>query len=151
MEGFTEDMAYSQNYLAVKDEIERMIAGKEHNTAAINQLFIDKVRKTVDAGLADDEIYLTDILSPEMLDKESAICKALYQCLEKNDLTKGWVPIHPMKLHYSPLDMVVPHENSLAMLEAFGESAVTLEQSSIPADHTTTCSLWMIELFGKGF
>lgn len=151
MEDFTEDMAYSQNYLAVKDEIERMIAGKEHNTAAINQLFIDKVRKTVDAGLADGEIYLTDILSPEMLDKESAICKALYQCLEKNDLTKGWVPIHPMKLHYSPLDMVVPHENSLAMLEAFGESTVTLEQSSIPADHTTTCSLWMIELFGKGF
>ena len=151
MEGFTEEMAYSQNYLAVKDEIERMIAGKEHNTAAINQLFIDKVRKTVDAGLADDEIYLTDILSPEMIDKESAICKALYQCLEKNDLTKGWVPIHPMKLHYSPLDMVVPHENSLAMLEAFGESTVTLEQSSIPADHTTTCSLWMIELFGKGF
>lgn len=151
MEGFTEEMAYSQNYLAVKDEIERMIAGKEHNTAAINQVFIEKVRKTVDASLADGEIYLTDILSPEMLDKESAICKALYQCLEKNDLTKGWVPVHPMKLHYSPLDMVVPHENSLAMLEAFGESAVTLEQSSIPADHTTTCSLWMVELFSKGF
>lgn len=56
-----------------------------------------------------------------------------------------------MKLHYSPLDMVVPHENSLAMLEAFGESTVALEQSSIPADHTTTCSLWMIGLFGKGF
>jgi hypothetical protein len=47
--------------------------------------------------------------------------------------------------------MVVPHENSLAMLEAFGESAVTLEQSSIPADHTTTCSLWIVELFSKGF
>lgn len=151
MEGFTEEMAYSQNYLAVKDEIERMIAGKEHNTAAINQVFIEKVRKTVDASLADGEIYLTDILSPEMLDKESAICKALYKCLEKNDLTKGWVPVHPMKLHYSPLDMVVPHENSIAMLEAFGESAVTLEQSSIPADHTTTCSLWMVELFSKGF
>ena len=151
MEGFTEEMAYSQNYLAVKDEIERMIASKEHNTAAINQVFIEKVRKTVDASLADGEIYLTDILSPEMLDKESAICKALYQCLEKNDLTKGWVPVHPMKLHYSPLDMVVPHENSLAVLESFGENIVTLEQSSIPADHTTTCSLWMVELFSKGF
>lgn len=151
MEGFTEEMAYSQNYLAVKDEIERMIASKEHNTAAINQVFIEKVRKTVDASLADGEIYLTDILSPEMLDKESAICKALYQCLEKNDLTKGWVPVHPMKLHYSLLDMVVPHENSLALFEAFGENIVTLEQSSIPADHTTTCSLWMVELFSKGF
>ena len=151
MKGFTEEMAYSQNYLAVKDEIDRMIAGKEHNTAAINQLFIEKVRKTVDANLADGEIYLTDILSPAMLDKESPICKALYQCLEKNDLTKGWTPVHPMKLHYSSQDMVVPQENSLAILEAFGEDIVTLEHASFPADHTTTCSLWMVDLFSKGF
>ena len=56
-----------------------------------------------------------------------------------------------MKLHYSSQDMVVPQENSLAILEAFGENIVTLEHASIPADHTTTCSLWMVELFSKGF
>ncbi len=151
MEGFTEEMAYSQNYLNVKGEIDRMVAGKEHNTAAINQLFMDKVKKTVDASLAENEIYLTDILSPAMLDKESGICKALYRCLEKNDLTKGWSPVHPMKLHYSTQDMVVPRENSLAILEAFGEEIVTLVKSPIPTDHTTTCSLWMLELFSKGF
>ena len=151
MDGFTEDMIYSQNYLAVKSEIDNMIAGKKHDTSAINQLFIDKVKQTTDATLADNEIYLTDILSPAMLDKESPICKALYRCLEKNDLTKGWTPIHPMKLHYSSLDQVVPKENSLAILEAFGEEIVTLEHSAIPADHTTTCSLWMVELFSKGF
>ena len=151
MNGFTEDMAYSQNYLAVKAEIDSMIAGKEHNTAAINQVFMEKVRKTVDANLADNEIYLVDILSPEMLNKESALCKTLYLCLEKNDLTKGWTPVHPMKLHYSPLDAVVPQENSLAIQEAFGSDVVKLEQSSTPADHTTTCSLWMVDLFSKGF
>lgn len=151
MNGFTEDMAYSQNYLAVKAEIDSMIAGKEHNTAAINQVFMGKVRKTVDANLADNEIYLVDILSPEMLNKESALCKTLYLCLEKNDLTKGWTPVHPMKLHYSPLDAVVPQENSLAIQEAFGSDVVKLEQSSTPADHTTTCSLWMVDLFSKGF
>jgi hypothetical protein len=151
MEGFTEEMVYSQNYLAVKSEIDGLIAGKTHNTAEINQVFIDKVRKTVDASLADNEIYIADILSPEILDKESPICKALYQCLEKNDLTKGWTPVHPMKLHYSSNDMVVPQENSLAILEAFGENIVTLEKSPLPTDHTTTCSLWMVELFSKGF
>ena len=151
MKGFTEDMVYSQNYLAVKAEIDRMIAGKEHNTAAINELFINKVRKTVDANLADGEIYLSDILSPEILDKESPICQALYQCLEKNDLTKGWTPIHPMKLHYSPFDAVVPQENSHAILEAFGTEKVTLQESSLPVDHATTCSLWMVDLFGTGF
>ena len=151
MDDFTEEMVYSQNYLAAKSEIDSMLASKEYNTAAINQVFIDKVRKSVDANLAEGEIYLTDILSPAMLDKESDICKALYRCLEKNDLTKGWTPVHPMKLHYSSLDAVGPQENSLAILEAFGEDIVTLEHSSIPADHTTTCSLWMVDLFSKGF
>ena len=151
MEGFTEEMAYADSYLAAKTEIEGMLAAKEHNTAAINQVFIDKVRKTVDAELADGEIYLTDILSPAMLDKESPMCKAFYQCLEKNDLTKGWAPVHPMKLHYSPYDAVVPQENSLAIFEAFGADVVTLQESALPVDHATTCSLWMVELFGTGF
>ena len=151
MEGFTEEMFYSQNYLAIKSEIDGLIEGKRHNTSEINQVFIDKVRKTVDANLAENEIYLTDILSPEMLDKESPICKALYLCLEKNDLTKGWSPTHPIKLHYSSKDKVVPHENSLAIHEAFGDGVVTLEPSPVSADHTTTCSLWMVELFSKGF
>ena len=128
-----------------------MISNKKYNTAAINQVFIDKVRKTVDANLSDNEIYLTDILSSEMLNKESAICKAIYRCLEKNDLTKGWTPIHPMKLHYSPIDDVVPQENSLAMLEAFGDNIVTLELSSSPTNHIATCSLWTINLFSNGF
>jgi hypothetical protein len=114
-------------------------------------VFLDKVRKTVDANLAENEIYLADILSPEMLDKESPLSKAFYVCLEKNDLTKGWTPVHPMKLHYSPFDAVVPQENSLAILEAFGEDIVTLVQSPLPVDHATTCSLWMVDLFATGF
>ena len=151
MKEFTEEMAYSENYLAIKSEIDSMLASKKHDTSAINQVFIDKVRKTVDVNLAENEIYLIDILSHEMLDKESPICKALYQCLEKNDLTKGWTPVHPMTLHYSTRDMVVPQENSLAMLEAFGENIVTLNKSPLPVDHTTTCSLWMVNLLSSGF
>lgn len=151
MKGFTEEMAYADNYLTVKAEIEAMIASKEHNTAAINQVFFDKVRKAVDDNLAEGEIYLTDILSPEMMDKESALSKAFYRCLEANDLTKGWTPIRPMKLHYSPYDAVVPQENSFAILEAFGADIVTLQEQALPVDHATTCSLWMVELFSTGF
>ena len=151
MKGYTEDMVYSQNYLAVKSEIDEMFASKKFTTAEINHAFVDKVRKTVDSTLADNEVYLVDILSPEMLDKASPICKALYLCLEKNDLTKGWTPVRPMKLQYSPFDAVVPGENSLAMLDAFGTSVVTLQKSELPVDHATTCSLWMVELFSTGF
>jgi hypothetical protein len=148
MHGFTEDMAYSQNFLAIKPEIDRMIASKEHHTATINQVFFDKVRKTVDDSLGNNEIYLTDILSPDILNKESPICKALFLCLEKNDLTKGWSPVHPIKIHYSLQDKVVPQENTLAILKAFGKG-ITLEPA-LSTDHTTTCSLWMLELLNKG-
>ena len=86
-----------------------------------------------------------------MLDKDSNICKAFYRCLEKNDLTKGWTPTHPMNLHYSPYDAVVPQENSLAILEAFGADIVTLQVQAIPVEHATTCSIWMLMLFSKGF
>ncbi len=151
MGGFTEEMAYSENYLAARKEIEEMIASKKHNTAAINQVFLDKVRKTVDNNLAADEIYLSDILSPEILDRDSPLCKAFYLCLEQNDLTKGWTPVHPMKLHYSPFDAVVPQENTLAIFEAFGADIVTLQKSELPVDHATTCSLWMVDLFSTGF
>lgn len=150
MDGFTEDMVYSQNYLTYKSEIDRMIADKKHDVSAINQMFIDKVRKTEDTTLADDEIYLTDILSSTMLDKDSPIRKAFYNCLEKNDLTIGWLPIHPIKLHFSSHDMVVPQENTFAILKAFGNDVVTIKQSTTPADHTTTCSQWMLELLSNG-
>lgn len=151
MSGFTEDMVYADSYLAHREEIEQMVASKMYDTAAINQVFIDKVRTSIDDTLADNEIYLADILSSEMLDKESPLCKAFYRCLEKNDLTYGWTPKHPMKLHYSPMDAVVPCENSHAILEAFGTDMVTLQESTYPVDHATTCSLWMVELFSAGF
>ena len=128
-----------------------MIASKKHNTAAINQVFLDKARKTVDNNLAADEIYLSDILSPEILDRDSPLCKAFYRCLEECDLTKGWTPVHPMTLHYSPYDAVVPQQNTIAIHAAFGDDIVTLQESLLPVDHATTCSLWMLSLFSKGF
>lgn len=149
--GFSEEMAYAQNYLAARNEIEGMIASKEYDTDAINKVFLEKVRKTVDANLADNEIYLTDLLSPAMLNKESALCRAFYRCLEECDLTEGWTPIHPMNLHYSPFDAVVPPQNTIAIHAAFGDDIVTLQESLLPVDHATTCSLWMLSLFSKGF
>ena len=151
MEGFTEEMVYSDNYLTAKQEIDRMIASKEYDTAAINRIFLEKVKKRNDGDIAGNEIYLSDILSPAMMDKESDIAKAFRLCLLKNELTRGWQPQHPIKIHYSAADKVVPHENALAVQEAFGDKIVTIEETAMPADHTTACTLWMTELFSKGF
>ena len=148
---FTEEMVYSPNYLAVKAKIDEMIASKEYTTGEINEVFINEVKTIKDSYLASNEIFLIDFLNSEMLDPEAPIRKALYRCLELNDLTKDWTPVHPMKLHYSPLDEVVPMENSFAVLEAFGSDMVTLQQAIFPVDHVSTCGLWMLDVFTNGF
>lgn len=149
MNGFTEEMMYSNTYLEVKNQIDEMISGKQHTTTEINRFFMENVKKTVVDGLAEDEILLTDILSAEMLNPNSDIMKALYSCFEKNDLTKGWTPVRPIKLHYSTGDRIVSSDNALAIKEAFDDKVI-LTPTSVPMEHMATCAFWMFSLFLMG-
>ena len=38
-----------------------------------------------------------------------------------------------------------------AAIKDIGDEIVTLVNSGLPTDHTTTCSLWMIGLLSQGF
>lgn len=149
MEGFTEDMMYSQTYLQVKDQIDAMISAKQYTTAEINLFFIENVKKTFADGLAADEILLSDILSSEMLNPDSDIMKALNSCFVRNDLITGWTPVHPVKLHYSASDRIVSPANSLAVKDAF-ESKVTLTETATPMEHLVACAMWMFTIFLMG-
>ena len=108
------------------------------------------MRLVEDEDLADDEIYLTDIFSDVMFDKDSDFVNDLYKCLDKNDLTKGWTPRHPIKIFYSKGDRTVPYENSVAVYDAFGSDVVTVVETPDPVDHFMTCGLWMVKLFIEG-
>ena len=149
MDGFSEEMMYSNTYLEVKNQIDEMISSKQYTTAEINLFFMENVKKTFADGLADDEILLVDILSDDMLNPHSDIMKALNNCFDNNDLIKGWTPVHPIKMHYSTGDRIVSSYNALAAKEAFG-SKVTLTPTSTPMEHMAACAMWMAGIFMMG-
>lgn len=136
---------YSENYLEHKAVIDEALQNKQYTTAQMNSLCVEHLKVSMADDLYVSEILLEDILSPQLMDTESEVCKALFECLRKNDLTSGWTPVHHMKLYYSTSDEVVPHENALDAFEAFGADKVTLTKG-LPMNHGTCCALWMLDV-----
>ena len=146
---YTEADMFSEAYLQIKETISQMLESKDYTTAEINAVFLENLRITVDENLAENEIYLKDMLNDVMFDNESEFVKDLFKCFDKNDLTKGWNPTHPIKLYYSTADEVVPYENSLAVKEAFGDKVTTFEADA-PLGHVEATLMWMIKVFTEG-
>lgn len=128
-----EEDFYSEAYLNVKDEMDKLIADKKTNSEDL----IAKLKKL----LGKDKISVKDILSKDGLDKNSEMTKALYQCLDKNDLTTGWTPTHTIKLYHSRNDDIVPYSNAEAVVNAFGTDKVKLFHSWW-VGHVKTCLKW---------
>lgn len=143
MSGLSEEDFYSDAYLAIKPQIDAMLEGKKHTTNEINAVFFD--------NLADEtgKLRVESILSPVAMDVNSPMAKALALCFQKNDLTKGWKPVRPVKFYHSKHDNVVPYENVEAAVEAFGDIA-TLQTATENLDHTTSCAMWMLSIFMGG-
>lgn len=146
---YTGEEMFSGAYLQVKETIDQMVASKEYTTSEINEVILEKLRVTVDENLAENEIYLSDMLNEIMFDNESELVKDLFKCFDKNDLTKGWTPTHPIKLYYSTADEVVPYENSLSVKEAFGDKVTAIEAEA-PLGHVEATLMWMIQIFVGG-
>ena len=141
---FDESRFYSERFLEHKEVLDAALDSRKYTTSEMNDLYFSFLMpegEETTGGL----LRIEDILSAEIMDKDSEICKALYECLEKSDLIKGWIPVKPMKLYFSYSDSVVPAENTLAVFDAFGESKVTLEPSLL-MDHTLNCVYWMLDV-----
>lgn len=147
---YTEEMMYSENYLQMKDSIDAMLESKNYTNSEISKVFLENVRITVDENLANDEIYLSDLLSDVMFDESSEIVKDLYKCLEKNNLTQGWSPAHPIKLFYGKGDRIVPYENSILVHETFGSDKVSLIEADETLDHQAVTVMWMLSVLLGG-
>jgi len=145
-----EEDFYSEAYLKHKSVVDYMISSKEYASSAINKEIFKMFPHKGEAGIKDGEqIWLTDMLNPEVTNPESAMSKALFKCLDKNDLTKGWQPVHPIHLYHGKSDTYVGFANSEAVVAAFPDKA-TLDISMIGTDgHLFTCAKWM-EKVGNG-
>ncbi len=128
-----EEDFYSEAYLKIKDQMDKLIAAKETDSKAL----IAKLKQL----LGKDKISVKDMLSEAALNKDSEMTQALYKCLDKNDLTTGWTPSHLIKLYHSKTDDIVPYSNAEAVVNAFGEDHVALFNSYL-ANHVGTCLKW---------
>ena len=139
-----EEDFYSEAYLKHKSVVDYMISSKEYASGPINKEICKIFPHKGEAGIKDGEqIWLTDILNPEVINPESAMSKALFECLDKNDLTKGWKPVHPIHLYHGKNDTYVGFANSEAVMAAFPDMA-TLDISMAGTDgHLMTCIKWM--------
>lgn len=146
-----EDDFYSETYLQRKSDIDLMISSKEFTTGEVNSVIFQMFPHTGETDIKPGkQIYMTDILSPEVCDANSEKSKALFQCLERNDLTKGWTPAHPIHLYHGKTDVIVSYANSEAVMEAFPGKVTLEEPDRLFADHIKTCILWMLSVtFGK--
>ena len=146
-----EDDFYSETYLQHKSDIDLMISSKEFSANTINSVIFQMFPHTGETGIKPGEqIYMTDIVNPEVCDMNSEKCKALFQCFERNDLTKGWTPTHPIHLYHDKGDTYVSYANSEAVVEAFPDKATLKEPDHVYADHIKTCVFWMLSVaFGQ--
>lgn len=142
MSGWSEEDFYSDDYLAIKPQIDAMLESKKHTTNEINAVFFE--------NLADEtgKLRVERIFSPEAMDVNSSMSKALAICFAENDLTKGWKPVHPVKFYHSKDDNVVPYENVEAAIASFGTIATL--QAAEELDHTSSCAMWMLSIFMGG-
>jgi len=146
-----EDDFYSETYLQHKSDIDLMISSKEFSANTINSVIFQMFPHTGETGIKPGEqIYMTDILNPEVCDMNSEKTKALFRCFERNDLTKGWTPTHPIHLYHDKGDTYVSYANSEAVVEAFPDKATLKEPDHVYADHLKTCVFWMLSVaFGQ--
>lgn len=144
MGNWSEEDFYSDEYNKIKPLVDAALADKKHTTGEVNAIFFEHLG--VDGG---NKVAVGDILSSEAMNVNSPMAKALALCFEKNDLTKGWKPVHLVKFYHSKDDNVVPYENVEAALASFGTIA-TLQTASEGVDHTSSCAMWMLSIFMGG-
>ena len=130
-----EEDFYSEKYLAIKDDMDRLIAAKQTPSKPL----IDSL-KVLLKNTTDCTISVNDLLSDSALCKTSEMTRALYACLDKNDLTTGWTPTHLIKLYHSKEDDIVPFSNAEAVVSAFGDNVSLFR--SYWVGHVATCTKW---------
>ena len=92
--------------------------------------------------------YMTKLAKGEELPDYEEM-NDLISALESNNLTKGWIPQHPICLFHSMRDTVVPYPNCVNARDVF-HSMVTLYVLDIytSKDHVKACADFMFNAWG---
>ena len=132
---YKEEDFYSEKYLKIKNIMDGLFASKEFSSSKVNSKLCDAL------GIKGSSVPLKDVLSDSILDMNSQIAKDFFKCLEKNDLTTGWSPVHEIQIFQSKGDEVVPYANAEKLKQAFPDKVKevkVLEETG----HLAACVFW---------
>lgn len=134
--GISPEDYLSEEFLFTKPFVHARM--KDLSSSDFNQLILTKTHNRADPAT---------LFSPQALDTTTAAMRALRTAFDRNDLTKGWTPAHPIAYFHSPEDDVVPYENTTALLNAFGETGLLhqLDPAVYPAmgEHVAAGGLFL--------
>lgn len=145
---YREEDFFTEDYVTnLKAEIDRMISSRDYKAGEINKKFFEhyphKGEEGIDGG---KEIYLSDIVHPDVMNPDTEIHKDLMKCLEESNLTTGWAPSHLIKLYHGEDDEIVPFENSLSVVKAFPYHTELFNSGWGTGGHEATILKWIITL-----
>lgn len=135
MSGIKEEDFYSAKYLEIKSKIDKLLTEKNKDADEINAVIFKHFGKK-------SNINIHDMLSEDAKKMDSQITKALFKCLELNDLTTGWTPTRKIKLYHGKSDDIVPYANAQAVKDAFGDK-VELFTSYVVTGHVVDCGKFL--------
>lgn len=138
---YPETRFYTDKYNENKELFDRYYINKELKTDDLNDKIFEKLSKK---GDPDDILYLDRILSPEVLDPNSQIYKDFIDCLDKQDLTKGWTPITKTYLWWSVADEVVPDVNSWQLYHLFRDAGKCESYENMGFTHEVCCGIYIV-------
>ena len=114
-----------------------MIRSKEYSVEDIDKILEKK-------GL----VNCKKIFSPTVFDENSQLHKDIVACLEKSDLTSGWLPVNAVTLFHSQKDEIAPMENCEKAYVGLVGGNVELEWAALSPNHDLTGALYYLNFMG---
>lgn len=142
---YTEDDFYSDRYLTHKSFFDSAYLFKPYTIIELNELLFERVSSPENHAADTASMVLTDMLSPEVLESSHPLEQRLRQALQRNDLTSGWMPQHPIYLYASDADDYVPYSNTQALVSMAPAKIQLLETDH--NEHLNSCGFWLLKMF----
>ncbi len=145
---YKESDFYTDKYNGVKAKYDEIYRKKTLNTSDINESLAEDLNTDGDKEILSDKdchVFINRILNQEVLNENSQIYKDFMACLEKQDLTSGWVPETRTYLYASYGDKTVPPVNTVKLAKLFQDCGVSVEVDweMMDSGHTVTCTKFM--------
>ena len=145
-EKYPEERFFSEKYnLYVKDSVDYHLKMKDLTSDKLmNFIWTLRTSEERDKVTRYNYIYLTNLLSEEILDQNSEMYQDLMKCLTAQDLDKGWTPIHTTRIYCSRYDQIVPYVNSVKLQEFFKANGFRPWVNTGLLCHEDTIALWVL-------